>query len=68
MGRFQQLAKQTFTGLPLDLEFDLNIGKREFGKMQFEGFHDADQNRSSLSSAKRFASTTGSSILSGIAQ
>ncbi len=36
--------------------------------MQVEGFQDADQNRSSLSTAKSFAGTTGSSILSGIAK
>jgi hypothetical protein len=62
------LGKQTFAGLPPCLEFGLNAGKREFGKMQFEGFQHADQNRSSLSTAKSFAGATGSSILSGIAK
>ena len=54
--------------LPPGLQFGLNTGKCEVGKMQFEGFQHADQNGASLSTAKCLAGATCSSILSRIAK
>lgn len=46
---FQQSDEQAFASLPLGLEFGLSSGECELWKMQFEGFKDAHQNRSSMS-------------------
>ena len=65
---FQESGEQAFAGPPPGFELGLNSGECEFRKVQFEGFDHADQNRSSLCTAKCFAGAARAAILSGAAE